>query len=261
MIAPAPKLDRRRVNYPMPKVLILGGTADAVGIAQSASEIEGLEVTYSLAGVTRTPRLPGCEVRTGGFGGAEGMAIYLRETATEIVVDATHPFATQISEHAADACHTANIPHLQYRRPAWTPGTEDNWIATPDIDAAAAQIESLNGRTFLTIGLKELAAFSRLRTIWFLVRSIETPPDELPLPRHELTLGRGPFSLDDELSLIQKHQIAVLVSRNSGGLPRPAKLDAARDLGLPVVIIDQPPTIGMVVSDLDTVMERLRELS
>ncbi len=223
------------------RILILGGTAEASGLARALAEDPRIAAITSLAGRTRAPAvLPG-EVRVGGFGGPEALAEYLRSEAIDLVVDATHPFAARISRNAAEACETAGLPRLLLARPAWTPQTGDNWIPANDTEAAAAALPGLGKRAFLAIGRQELAAFAGLTGLWFLLRLVEAPDAPPPLANHHLVLGRGPFAIEQELELLREHGIEVVVSKNSGGAGASAKIAAARELGLPVVMIERPP--------------------
>ncbi|MEE8189031.1 MAG: cobalt-precorrin-6A reductase [Kiloniellales bacterium] len=222
-------------------VLLLGGTAEAAELAERLAGRSDLEVIISLAGRTQAPgHLPGKQHR-GGFGGAEGLAEYLRAESIGLLLDATHPFAAQISENAAGACAETGVPRLLLLRPPWTPRQGDRWIEVSGEAAAAAALPGLARRVFLSIGRQELAAFSGLPDIWFLVRSIEPPEGSVPLKSHEMILARGPFTVEEEVLLLQKHEVGALVSKNSGGAATYAKVEAARRLGLPVVMIGRPP--------------------
>nr|WP_296066031.1 cobalt-precorrin-6A reductase [uncultured Actinoplanes sp.] len=219
----------------MPSVLILGGTAEARSLAGS---LPGFTVISSLAGRTTSPLLPPGEVRVGGFGGAGGLASFLRTRRIDLLVDATHPFAARISANAVAASAAAGVPLLVLRRPGWLPGEGDDWRRVADLAHAAALLPALGERVFLTTGRQEIAAFAGVDRCWFLARSVEPP--EPPIPRRlEVLLDRGPFTLDGERRLLAGHRIEVLVSKDSGG-PR-AKLDAARERGIPVVLVDRPP--------------------
>ena len=237
----------------MPRVLILGGTAEAVALAEACAAQSGLEVISSLAGRTRTPILPPGEVRSGGFGGVEGLARFLVERAIDRVVDATHPFALQIGAHAEQACREVEVPRLRLLRPPWRPEVGDRWIETEDLAAAARLLPTLGRRAFLTVGQRDLEAFAGL-DLWFLVRTIE-PPGPSPLRRAEWIAGRGPFAVDDEIALLRAHGIEVLVTKASGGEATYAKLLAARRLGLPVVMVRRPPPPpGPVVATVEAAL-------
>ena len=222
------------------RLLILGGTAEGAALARGAADIAGLTVVSSLAGRTRAPAtLPG-ETRVGGFGGVPAMAEYLRETGTTLVVDATHPYAAAISHNAAEACAAAAVPRLTLVRAAWTPEPGDDWIEVDDADAAAAKVGEVGTRAFLTIGRKEIGAFAGLDGVWILVRLIDPLDAPLPLANGEVIHGRGPFDIVDERALLAAHRIDVVIAKNSGGDATYAKIAAAREAGLPVIMIRRP---------------------
>jgi precorrin-6A/cobalt-precorrin-6A reductase len=221
------------------RVLILGGTAEARDLAAHAVR-EGIAVTSSLAGRVARPRLPPGDVRVGGFGGPEGLARWLDDHRVAAVVDATHPFAERISASAAWACAAAGVPLLRLERPGWRERPGDRWHWVEHLHAAAAAIPRLGLRALLTTGRQGLAAFADVQDAWFLVRCVDPPSP--PLPRaHALLLSRGPYTLEAELRLIEEHRIDVVVTKDSGGVHTQAKLDAARVLGLPVVVVRRPP--------------------
>ncbi|KOX23798.1 cobalt-precorrin-6X reductase [Streptomyces sp. NRRL F-6491] len=198
-----------------------------------------VRVTSSLAGRVARPRLPEGEVRIGGFGGAEGLAAWIGEHAVDAVIDATHPFAERISFHAARAAATAHVPLLALRRPGWVPEEGDDWRDVGSLAEAAAALDGLGDRVFLTTGRMGLAAFAD-RPEWFLVRSVDAP--EAPVPaRAEILLDRGPFTLEGERDLLRRHRIDVLVTKDSGGAATAPKLTAAREAGIPVVVVRRPP--------------------
>ncbi|MDW4908003.1 cobalt-precorrin-6A reductase [Streptomyces sp. ADMS] len=244
-------------------VLILGGTAEARRLAEllAAGALPGrqaLRVTNSLAGRVSTPRLPPGEVRVGGFGGAEGLARWLREHQVDMLIDATHPFAGTISFHAARAAAAAHVPLLALRRPGWVPVEGDDWHAAGSLAEAAALLPALGRRVFLTTGRLGLAAFAALDELWFLVRSVDAP--EAPHPaRLEVLLDRGPFTLDGERELLRRHRIDVVVTKDSGGPATAPKLTAAREVGLPVVVVRRPavPEGVRVVDGPEQALSRL----
>ncbi|WP_256104566.1 cobalt-precorrin-6A reductase [Streptomyces sp. ODS05-4] len=225
-------------------LLILGGTTEARRLAEELtgpSAPAGLRVTSSLAGRVAAPRLPaGGEVRVGGFGGPEGLARWLREHRVDALIDATHPFAETISAGAAQAARTVHVPLLVLRRPAWAPVPGDDWHRVADLPEAAATARRLGRRIFLTTGRMGLAAFAHLHDVWFLVRSVDPPEPPCP-PRLEVLLDRGPFTLDGERDLLRRHAVDVLVTKDSGGAATAPKLTAAREAGIPVVLVDRPP--------------------
>lgn len=223
----------------MAHVLILGGTGEARALAERLDGRDRLRVTSSLAGRVRHPRLPAGEVRVGGFGGAEGLADWLRDERVSAVVDATHPFAGGITGNAVRAAQRAGVPVLVLQRPEWLPGPGDDWRPVPSLAAAAGALPGLGERVFLTTGRQGLASFAEL-DLWFLVRTVDPPDPPLPA-RTKTLLSRGPFTVDGELELLREHHIDVLVTKNSGGPMTAAKLTAARELGLPVVVVQRPP--------------------
>ena len=223
------------------RILILGGTAEASGLARALAGDSRVATITSLAGRTRSPAAVPGEVRVGGFGGPVALVDYLGREGIGLVVDATHPFAARISRNAAQACDAAGLPRLLLVRPPWAAQTGDRWVPAASAEAAAAALPGLGRRAFLAIGRQELAAFAELTELRFLVRLVEEPDEPPPLAAYRLVLGRGPFAVDQEIELLRKHKIEVVVSKNSGGAGAGAKIAAARQLELPVVMIERPP--------------------
>ncbi|WP_395678598.1 cobalt-precorrin-6A reductase [Inquilinus sp.] len=247
-----------------PRLLILGGTTEAAALARAVTGTRGAEagtwdVTTSLAGRTRAPAaLPGA-VRIGGFGGVDGLAAYLRVGRIDRVIDATHPFAAAISANAADACAELGVPLLRIERPAWAPVPGDRWIDVADAGEAAdwlAEAVPSGATVLLTLGRQDVAPFQRCPALRFVLRSIEAPaPEDLP-PDCLLLTERGPFTLDGERALIARHGIRAIVAKNAGGEATAAKLAAARELAIPVVMIRRPalpatPAVADVAGALD----------
>ncbi|WP_354643348.1 cobalt-precorrin-6A reductase [Kitasatospora camelliae] len=225
-------------------VLILGGTTEGRRLAAELAGDPALRVTSSLAGRVAEPRLPAGEVRIGGFGGPAGLAAWLRAQHVDALIDATHPFAGTISRNAAEAAAEVHVPLLGLRRPSWVPVDGDDWHPVDSLDAAAAALPALGERVFLTTGRQGLAAFAHL-DLWFLARSVDAPEPPLPA-RTEVLLDRGPFDLDGERAVLREHRIDVLVTKDSGGAATAPKLEAARELGLPVVVVRRPqPPAGV----------------
>lgn len=220
-------------------LLILGGTAEARELA-GALHARGAPVTTSLAGRVARPRLPAGAVRSGGFGGPNALAAWLGEHGVRAVVDATHPFAERISASAGAACATAGVPLLRLERPGWSERPGDRWTWVDDLAAAARAVPGLGERALLTTGRQGLSAFVACADAWFLIRCVDPPAPPLP-PRHALILDRGPYTLAGELELIDRHRIDVVVTKDSGGGHTQAKLEAARERGLPVVVVRRPP--------------------
>jgi precorrin-6A/cobalt-precorrin-6A reductase len=219
------------------RVLILGGT----GLAREAADVLvelGINAVSSLAGVTHSPHLPRGEVRTGGFGGEDGLVAYLEHVQFDCVVDATHPFAAQISSHAAEACARTKIKILRLEPEPWAaqPGDQWTWVASA---SEAAGMLPQGARVALTIGRKEIGPFLARQDLAGLARMIE-PPEWSPSAAWQLLLERPPFTVDAEIDLLQSSGAQWLVSKNAGGR-RAAKLDAARALSLPVLMVKRPP--------------------
>ncbi|MGW0332853.1 cobalt-precorrin-6A reductase [Streptomyces sp. NPDC003011] len=239
-------------------VLILGGTTEARELAAVLGARPGVRVTTSLAGRVARPGAITGDVRIGGFGGADGLAGWLREQRVDALVDATHPFAASITANAARAAAATGVPSVVLRRPGWRPGPGDRWHPVASLDAAAELLPRLGRRVFLTTGRLGLAAFARLTDLHFVVRSVEPPRPPMP-PHTDVLLARGPFTVADESALLSGHRIDVLVTKDSGGQATAAKLTAARDLGLPVVVVRRPPLPEGVtaVADPTEVLTRL----
>lgn len=221
-----------------PHILILGGTGEAYALAEALAERADLRVTSSLAGATAEPRLPAGVHRIGGFGGTEGLARYLEEQDVALVVDASHPFASQISAQAAAATAATSCLYRRLERPPWTPVRGDRWHPVPSIEAGLRVLRQIGAeRVFAAMGTRlmdELAG----APITFVLRGIERP-QHLPL-NVTWRFGRGPFSVADERALLEEQVIDAVFCRNSGGEGARAKLDAARALGLPVVMQERP---------------------
>lgn len=246
-----------------PRVLILGGTAEAAALADIlTTNTNGLDVVTSLAGRTEAPaNLPGA-VRVGGFGGADALADYLDHEGFDALIDATHPFAAQISENAVRAAARAGIPHLRIERPAWEAVAGDDWHPVAHMAEAAAVLPRFGRRVFLTVGRRDLGAFAACADLWFLVRLVDMPVKPLPLPDCRVIAARGPFTRDDEMALLERHEIDVLVCKASGGGMTYAKLEAARARGIPVVMVSRPPRLpGTCVADVDSAVEWLLDFT
>lgn len=221
-------------------VLILGGTTEAWAIADALAGDPRVRPVLSLAGRTRAPVLPAVPARRGGFGGVDGLAAYLRAHGVMALIDATHPFAGQISRHAREASHLAGVPMVAVLRPPWAPGPGDRWTDAADMQAAVQALGAATRRVFLTVGQQELAPFRLAPWHHYLIRSVE-PPDPAVLPpiaRH--IAARGPFQEKAERRLLEQEGVEVLVTKNSGGAATAPKLAAARALRIPVVMVARP---------------------
>jgi precorrin-6A/cobalt-precorrin-6A reductase len=219
-------------------ILILGGTAEGRQLA-AALVADGVDVISSLAGRVSTPTLPAGRVRVGGFGGAGGLADYLRREHAYAVVDATHPFAPKITKNVVHAASMTGTPLVRLERPGWREHPRANtWTWVPDAAAARAAAE-LALRPFLTTGRQSLPDFAAWADRDVLVRLVDPPAASLP-PRWNVILSRGPYSYDGEHTILIEHAIDVVLTKDSGGTHTVAKLDAAGDLGIPLVIIARP---------------------
>jgi precorrin-6A/cobalt-precorrin-6A reductase len=224
-----------------PSVLILGGTTEAYDLAAALVARGNLRVVTSFAGRTTSPRLPAGEWRSGGFGGAEGLAAYLRAEKFDAVIDATHPFAAAMALNAAEACAQENTALLRLEREAWRAGPGDRWTEVDTLDAAAEIVRRDATRVLMAVGRQELAPFAALDDIWFLIRSVEAPEPMPAFKQYELLLSRGPFDAASERELLRDKRIDMVVCKNSGGTATQAKLIAARALGIPVTMKRRPP--------------------
>ncbi|GAA4570158.1 cobalt-precorrin-6A reductase [Planotetraspora kaengkrachanensis] len=244
------------------RVLILGGTAEARALAAVLDPRPDVHVVSSLAGRVSNPRLPVGEVHEGGFGGPDGLAAWIHGNAIDALVDATHPFAARMSASAAEVARRTGVPLLVLRRPGWTEEPGDSWHRVASLNAAADLLPSLGRRVFLTTGRRSLPVFAALDGLWFLARSVDPP--EPPIPGNvRILLARGPYTVEGERALIEDHRLDVLVTKDSGGSMTTAKLVAARELGLPVVMVDRPAPPGGVrlVTTPDAVVEWLGGLA
>jgi len=238
----------------MARLLILGGTAEAAELAARLAGDDRLETVTSLAGLTRMPTANAGRVRRGGFGGPDGLAAFLKEERYDALIDATHPFASRIAAHAAEAAEMAGVPRAKLLRPAFERDPADRFIPVPNMPAAAAALPQ-GARVFLAAGRREIAAFAGRPDLWCLVRMIEPPAPGEAMPRGELILGRPPADPEAEIALLRKHQIGWIVSKDSGGQAA-AKIVAARRLGLPVVLVERPPPPdGPTLPSVDAVID------
>ena len=232
---------------------MLGGTTEASRLAQALADA-GVPSVFSYAGRTDAPVAQPLPTRVGGFGGIPGLRDYLQREAITHVIDATHPFAAQMSHHAVQACAELALPLLALERPPWQAQTGDHWQHVPDLAAAVAALPSSPARVFLAIGRQHVQAFLADERHWYLLRLVD-PGFDLPTAQGTVVLDRGPFTLDNDLSLLQRYGITHVVAKNAGGQGAQAKLAAARQLGCPVILIDRPqppprPTVGTVVQAL-----------
>lgn len=243
------------------RILILGGTTEATVLARRLAGDTRFAVTVSLAGRTENPRpVADVAVRSGGFGGAAGLARWLADSGVEAVVDATHPFAAQISANAAAATNELRLPLCTILRPKWSAEPGDCWHTVPNMGQAADALGATPRRVFLSVGRQGVGAFQSASQHTYVVRSIEPPAGE-SLPADTMLIqARGPFTRDDEIDLLRQHRIDVVVTKNAGGPATYAKIEAARQLAIPVVMIERPAKAGRhIVSTTEDVLDWLGE--
>ncbi|MEP7454823.1 cobalt-precorrin-6A reductase [Phyllobacterium sp. SB3] len=218
-------------------ILILGGTAESSKLA-SRLQAPDRRVISSLAGRTLAPAEIEGEVRVGGFGGSKGLANYLSLEKITLMIDATHPFATQISDNAINAAIAANLPFVRLERPPWQAKPGDKWTLVGSLQQAAEIIPS-KARVLLALGKQHISAFSERNNVLFIVRMIDPPETPLDLVDFELELSK-PGTVERETHFLDTKKISHIVCRNSGGKASYAKIRAARDLGIPVIMVERP---------------------
>lgn len=222
----------------MTRILLLGGTTEANLAAQAIAKA-GLAAVYSYAGRTEAPMGQPVHMRVGGFGGVEGLRAYLKAEGVTHVIDATHPFAAQMSTNAVAACKAEGVPLIALERAPWVAGEGDRWTYVPDLPAAVAALAGPPQRVFLAIGRQHIDAFAAQPQHRYLLRLVDAPTGPLPFPA-DVIVARGPFDVAGDTALMQEHGTEVVVAKNAGGKGAVAKIAAARELGLPVVMIDRP---------------------
>jgi len=238
----------------MRHILLLGGTTEASALA-TALATRGERAVLSYAGRTEAPRAQAIPTRVGGFGGVAGLADYITRGGVTHLVDATHPFAARISANAITAAELAGVPLLALTRPEWVEGPGDRWTRVGDTGEAVARLGTEPVRVFLALGRQTIGDFTHAAQHFYLLRFVDAAAPA-GFPNHRLVVDRGPFTLEGELTLLREHRIQLVVAKNAGGSGARAKLDAARELGLPVVMIDRPfipprPQVGSVAAVLD----------
>ncbi|WP_380052528.1 cobalt-precorrin-6A reductase [Falsihalocynthiibacter sp. SS001] len=239
----------------MIKVLMLAGSGEARRLAALIASDQDVTAIASLAGATRYPTPLPLETRVGGFGGRAAQERYILREGFDLVVDATHPFAARISERTSSICHDNSIPYLHLRRAAWEPQEGDDWIMLNTPEEAKDHIP--NGATvFLATGRGTLASFANLAGRHLICRQIDPPEQPFPFENGEYLIGKPPFSVEHEMDLFTDRKVDVLIVKNAGGAPSRTKLDAARRLGIKVLMIKRPPLPkGDHVSTVDAAMD------
>jgi len=243
-------------------ILILGGTTEAVQLAAAlAQQRPDFDVTIALAGATEKPAVLPCPVRSGSFGGAEGLALFLRHQGILAVIDATHPFAAQISRNADLACQATQIPCLHLERPSWNLPDDTDVVFVPDALEAARLVARTSSAALITIGRKHLEAFNGLANVHLVVRVLDPSVPSEALKNATFVYGRPPFTVEDEVALMRAHKIDTLVSKASGGDATRSKIDAAAQIGARIVLIRRPPpTDGQRVPSVATAVQWLNDL-
>jgi precorrin-6A/cobalt-precorrin-6A reductase len=231
------------------RILILGGTTEARKLAQALSPRRRYKVLLSLAGRTENPSVQPVPVRIGGFGGVEGLGSFLREGKFDLLIDATHPFAARISANAAMAARIADVSVFALRRAEWAPQPGDLWIPATSIPEAIAALGPSPRRVFLATGRQEAHYAEAAPQHFYLVRSVDPVVPEITVPDVHYILDRGPFDLKNEIALLKEHRIEAIIAKNSGGSATYAKIEAARHLGIEVIIVARAPAAGMVTVD------------
>jgi precorrin-6A/cobalt-precorrin-6A reductase len=232
------------------RILILGGTAEARALAEALAQRSAFAVTVSLAGRTVEPLPQAAPVRSGGFGGAEGLARYLRDERIDVLIDATHPYAAAISANAARATDSAGVKLLALRRPPWKKVAGDDWIDVESVEEAVRALGNTPQRVFLALGRNELQPLAAAPQHSYLIRSVDPVEPPLAVPDATYITARGPFGESEDRALLARHNIEVLVAKNSGGKATYGKIEAARALRLPVIMLRRPalPEVASVAT-------------
>ena len=223
----------------IPNLLVLGGTTEATALCRALSEA-AIPGTISFAGRVERPIRQPLPQRIGGFGGVAGLVQYLSRHRITHVVDATHPFAAQMSRNAVEACAETAVPLIALTRAPWQAQPGDTWTHVPDIDGAVAALDRPPTRVMLAVGRMHLDEFAPNPQHFYLLRLIDQPDSALPFGDHVIVQDRGPFTVENDLALMRSHAINLIVSKNAGGTGAAAKITAARALGLPVIMINRP---------------------
>lgn len=230
------------------RVLLLGGTTEASAMAKTLAEAE-IDAVFSYAGRTKTPLMQPLPQRVGGFGGVEGLMGYLGLEEITHVIDATHPFAAQMSLNAFEACAAQNIPLIRLERQPWAPCASDRWTSVARLEDAPAALPASPARVFLAIGKQHIGLFAAKPQHHYLLRLVDAPDGVLPLPDTCVVIDRGPFAPESDQALLRDHGITHIVAKNAGGTGAQAKLVAARALALPIIMADRPNLPGNNVTD------------
>ncbi len=237
----------------MMRVLLLGGTTEASAVAVRLSQA-GIDTVFSYAGRTLAPAPQPLPTRIGGFGGVSGLVAYLRAEAISHVIDATHPFAVEMSRNAVAACAQVGAPLVRLERAPWLAQAGDNWTTVERIEDMPAALPDAPARVFLAIGKQQIGLFSVRPQHHYVLRLVDAPDAPLPLPQTTVVLARGPFTTQGDTALMREHRITHVLAKNAGGTAAKAKLEAARALRLPVIMAARPALPGSALDNIDAVM-------
>ena len=225
------------------RILLLGGTTEASAMAKTLAQTQ-IDAVFSYAGRTKAPVMQPLPQRIGGFGGLAGLSAYLHAENITHVIDATHPFAAQMSTNAFDACNATKIPLIRLERYPWITRDGDRWTHVARLEDAPDALPDAPARVFLAIGKQQIGLFTIKPQHHYLLRLVDAPDAPLPLPNTSVVLARGPFDVAADTALLQEHRITHIVAKNAGGSGASAKLYAARALGIPVILADKPHLPG-----------------
>ncbi len=222
------------------RILLLGGTTEARKLAERLADDTRFDVLVSLAGRTQSPKPSPVPVRTGGFGSHAGLAAFLREHPFDVIVDATHPFAAQMSANAVHAAKDVGVPLVRLERAPWMQGPRDVWQGVASLEEAVDALANVPQNVFLGVGRQSLVPFAAKPQHHYVIRVIDPPDVPAAMVQHEIITGLGPFRIEDDIALFRDKRIDVVVTKNSGGTATASKIVAARELGLPVIIVERP---------------------
>lgn len=248
------------------RVLLLGGTSEAASLAQRLADDKTVAATLSLAGRTANPAASPLPVRVGGFGGVEGLSGYLTRENIDLLIDATHPFAANISRNAISAAAAARIPLLAVERPPWTPTKGDDWTEYDSIEAAIAGLPATPQNVFSGLGQQAIGALSGAPQHRYVIRVVDASEPPANLPHATIIAARGPFHTEDDIALFTRHGIRHVLAKNAGGNATYAKIEAARQLGIKVHMVRRPaiglrPTVTSVEEALAWIETHRHRLS
>jgi precorrin-6A/cobalt-precorrin-6A reductase len=230
------------------RILILGGTTEARQLAVELARRADCDSLLSLAGRTAEPMAQPVPTRSGGFGGSDGLAEFVKAENFDLLIDATHPFAARISHNAAVAAGRTGIPFFALRRSAWKQQPGDRWTGVRSVAEAVEALGATPKRIFLAIGRQEAFHFEGAPLHHYLIRSVDPVMPRLDIPQAHYILATGPFEEEAERELLMENRIELIVAKNSGGSATYGKIAAARALGIAVIMVErqQPDDVRTV---------------